>query len=72
VTVVVNATQVASGLFPNPGSPDIVEIDITAAVLAKAGGWRGWHDVTLNASAKRGDIAVVFFIELEVGTVRNA
>jgi hypothetical protein len=70
VTLKVNGVTVATGLFPNPTGSDIAEVDITTEVLNKAGGFRTWHNIELSAALGRGDVSVVFFIDVEVGTVR--
>ncbi|MDQ7034327.1 MAG: hypothetical protein Q9P01_05680 [Anaerolineae bacterium] len=70
-TLKVNGVVVSSNLFPNSGGSDIEEIDITNEVLNKTGGFRAWHDVNIACGTNRGDISVVFFIDVEVATVRT-
>lgn len=71
-SLVVNGVLVSSTLFPTSGGSNIEEIDITAEVLGNVSGFRGWHDVSIDCGTNRGDIAVVFFIEVEIATVRAA
>lgn len=74
--VTVNGTSIDTGLFPDDASDkyvdaDIVKLDITDAVLGKAGGYRGWHTMNITCGAERGDIAVVFQIDADISKVRT-
>ena len=72
LSVVVNGTLAASGLFPGGNTDDIAEIDITDEVNGKVGGFRGFHEVTINCSAGRGELFVVVLMEVDIGKVRVA
>jgi hypothetical protein len=69
-SLVVNGELVSSTLFPEPTGNDYEEIDITDEVLNKVGGFRGWHDITIDCGTNRGDLTVTLYIDCEVGTVR--
>src|SRR5690606_18210706 len=74
--ITVNGVSVATGLFPDDGGDeyvdtDIVEIDITDEVLNKAGGFRAWHTMVIDCGADRGDISVVFLIDVDISKVRT-
>ena len=75
--ITVNGVSVATGLFPDDGGDeyvdtDIVEIDITDEVLNKAGGFRAWHTMVIDCGADRGDISVVFLIDVDISKVRTS
>lgn len=71
----VNGVTVDTGLFPDDMDPkyitaDIVRLDITDEVLNKAGGFRGWHTMDISCGTNRGDISVVFFIDVDISKVK--
>lgn len=65
----VNGTVISSTLFPNQSGDDYVEVDITDAVLNKAGGFRGFHDIEIACATQRGDLSVTIYFDVQVGTV---
>lgn len=75
--VTVNGVSVATGLFPDDGGDeyvdaDIVKIDITDEVKNKSGGFRTWHTMGIDCGADRGDISVVFLIDVDISKVRTS
>lgn len=76
LAVTVNGVSVDTGLFPDDASDkyvdaDIVKLDITDAVLGKAGGYRAWHEMVISCGTNRGDISVVFQIDADISKVRT-
>lgn len=75
--VTVNGVAIDTGLFPSTADPkyvdaDIVMLDITDAVKGKAGGFRSWHTMNISCGADRGDISVVFLIDVDISKVRTS
>lgn len=70
LSVVVNGDLASSGLFPDGNTDETVEIDITDEIRSKAGGFRGFHDVTINCSSGRGELYVTALMEVDIGKVR--
>ena len=60
----------AGGLFMTTGSANEAVIDISSAVLNKAGGFRGDHTIVINCAAGQGEISAEILMDVEIGTVR--
>lgn len=76
LAIAVNGESVVSGLFPDDGgdeyiNADVAVIDITDAVRSVPD-VRTWHDVDISCSTNRGDISVVFLIDVDISKVRTS
>lgn len=71
LSVQINGFNVASGIFPDD-TDSFIELDVTAAVLQRPGGIRGLHDVTVSCGSQRGDLAIVFYLDVDVSRVRTS
>lgn len=74
--ITVNSQSVVTGLFPDDGgdeyiNADIAVVDITDAVKSVAD-VRTWHNVNISCGTDRGDIAVVFLIDVDISKVRTS
>lgn len=66
VLVSVNGVTVASGIG-NTGSAATHDIDITAALLNKAGGWRTDHSIEVTCSAGQGVVTLEALVYDQIG-----
>jgi hypothetical protein len=69
VMLKIDGNVIAAGLFPDGSTDDYAEVDITDAL--KAGTLRGFHEAEVSCASGRGDIYMIFFIDIDVSRVRS-
>lgn len=70
LSVTVNGQAVISNVFPYGDEEMVAEFEITDAVRARAGGFRGWHEMEIECGAGRGDLSVVIVVDVDISKVR--
>ena len=67
VDVTVNGDSVATGLFM--GSDDVVRFDVTEAILNKAGGFQGDHDIDITCDSGQGMVYGLLWVRAFFTTI---